>query len=279
MRRAIFVQVLAAVFLVSGSLVAQDNADGDNEKAKAAAAYSEGKTAFGAGQFKAALEKFTEAYNLSGKVDLLCNLAVCSEKLGKPKKARAYYDLYLEENPEVKDAPAACEKIVQRKDLEDPALLPPAQTEAPAETEAPAQTETEDDWPPATSKPQPEMESVVAKEKDDKKPIGPGLMIGVGGLVLVSGGLTAIAAYKKHRDLEISCSPDCTDGQVSSAKKVAVTADVLLGVGVVTAAAGVIWLLLSSNKEKEGADVAASRVRAVPIAGREGGGMMIEGSF
>ncbi len=276
MRRAIFVQVLAAVFLVSGSLVAQDNADGDNEKAKAAAAYSEGKTAFEAGKFKAALKKFTEAYNLSGKVDLLCNLAVCSEKLEKPEKARAYYDLYLEENPEVKDAPAACAKLVQRNDLEDQAPVTP---ETPTETESENETETVEEWPPVERETQFEMESVANKEKDDEKPIGPGLMIGVGGLVLVSGGLTAIAAYKKHRDLEIACSPDCTDGQVSSARKVAVTADILLGVGLVTAAAGVLWLLLSSDKEKDGADAAASRVRAVPIAGREGGGMMLEGSF
>ena len=273
MHRTIFAQVLAAVFLVSGSAFAKENTDGDDDQAKATAAYSEGKKAFEAGKFEDALKRFTEAYNLSGKVDLLCNLAVCSEKLGKPEKARAYYDLYLEENPEVKDAPATCAKLVQRDDLEGQAPV------TPTETEAETETETVDDWPPAAREEQFDQESVVEKQKDDKKSIGPGLMIGVGGLVLVSGGLTAIAAYKKHRDLEIACSPDCTDGQVSSAKKVAVTADVLLGVGVVTAAAGVLWLVLSSNKEKEGADVAASRLRAVPVAGREGGGMMLEGSF
>ncbi len=273
MRRAIFTQVLAAVFLVGGSALAGDNTAGDNEQAKAEVAYTEGKAAFEAGKFEDALEKFTEAYNLSGKVDLLCDLAVCSQKLGKPKKARAYYDLYLEENPEVKDAPATCEKLVARSDIEDQAPV------APVETEAETETETADNWPPAAQETQFDQESAVEKEKDDKKSIGPGLMIGVGGLVLVSGGLTAIGAYKKHRDLEISCSPDCTDGQVSSARKVAITADVLLGVGLVTTAAGVLWLLLSSDKEKDGADVVASRVRTVPFAGREGGGMMIEGSF
>ncbi len=270
MRRAIFTKVLAAIFLVGGSGLAQDDNDGDDDQAKAAADYSEGKKAFEAGKFEDALNKFTEAYNLSGKVDLLCNLAVCSEKLGQPEKARAYYDLYLEENPEVKDAPTICAKLVQRDDLED-------QTpETPGETEA----ETEDEWPPREREAQFEMESVAEeKKKDDKKAFGPGLIIGVGGLVVVSGGLTAIAAYKKHRDLEIACSPDCTDGQVDSARKVAITADVLLGVGVVTVAAGVLWWVLSSKKEKEEADVATSRVRAAPIAWHEGGGMMLEGSF
>jgi tetratricopeptide (TPR) repeat protein len=273
MRRVIFIEVFITAFIVGGFGHAQDDTDGDDDQAKAAAGYAEGKKAFEAGKFDDALKKFTEVYNLSGKGDLLCDLAICSEKLGQPDKARAYYDLYLEENPEVKNAPAVCAEIVARDDSGDQTPVKPIETET--ETEG----EVVEEWPPVAQREQFDIEPLVKKKKNNEKTLGPGLMIGVGGLVVVSGGLTAIAAYKKHRDLEIACSPDCTDGQVDSAKKVAIAADVMLIAGGVAVAAGVLWLVLGSDGEKDGAQAAISRVRAVPIAGRQGGGLMLEGSF
>ncbi len=207
-------------------------------------------------------------------MNLLCNLAICSEKLGQLEKARAYYDLYLEENPD-RNAPAICAEIVARGDLEDQT----EETQGEAETKVEIIDNTKIQWPPVTQRERFDIEPLVKKKKDNEIALGPGLMIGIGGLVVVSGGLTAIAAYKKHRDLEIACSPDCTDGQVDSAKKVAIAADVLLIAGGVTVAAGVLWLVLGSDGEKDGAQAAMSRVRAVPIAGRQGGGLMLEGSF
>lgn len=274
MRRVIFIKVFITAFLVGGFGHAQDDADGDDDQAKAAAGYAEGKKAFEAGKFDDALKKFTEVYNLSGQVNLLCNLAICSEKLGQMEKARAYYDLYLEENPD-RNAPAICAEIVARGDSGDQAPVTPIETEAETETEG----EIVEEWPPVAQREQFDIEPLVKNKKDNEIALGPGLMIGIGGLVVVSGGLTAIAAYKKHRDLEIACSPDCTDGQVGSAKKVAIAADVLLIAGGVTLAAGVLWLVLGSDGEKDGAQAAMSRVRAVPIAGRQGGGLMLEGSF
>jgi hypothetical protein len=74
----------------------------------------------------------------------------------------------------------------------------------------------------------------------------PWSILGVGGAVLVAGGVTGLVAANKASDLSSEC-PDrrCEDdlSAPESAHRTAVTADILMAVGLVGVAVGATWLL------------------------------------
>ena len=80
---------------------------GVNEQAKAL--YLDGRKAFNVGEFQTAVDKFTEAYDLSKKPALLYNIAFAHDKAGDEKKAIFFYERFLAEDPE---APADRQKEV-----------------------------------------------------------------------------------------------------------------------------------------------------------------------
>jgi hypothetical protein len=105
--------------------------------------------------------------------------------------------------------------------------------------------------------------------------------MGLGGLVVVTGALTAATAYKKYKDLESTCSPDCSGGKVDGVKGVALAADIQFAVGGAAVAAGFLWWLLKTRHEESatgGADGTA-RIFAAPFAAADGGGVWLEGRF
>jgi len=229
--------------------------DLDQAKAK----YEEGKGHYAAGRYEEALAAFTEAYNLSNKPDLLFNLGVCSEKLGHSGKAIAYYELYLEENPEATDRDGVSKRLEALKAAQDQPAEPEPEPEA--EKTAP---------PPA------EEDELVVEEEEDKTIFWPGAVMGLGGLILATGTLTAIMAYNRYGDLEDSCSPDCSDGKVAKVKKAALAADIQFALGGAVVAAGLIWWLTSNGGE---AEVEVAGVKGTPLVLPGGGGLMLEGEF
>jgi tetratricopeptide (TPR) repeat protein len=219
--------------------------------------YLEGKTHYEAGRFAEALAAFTDAYNLSNKTDLLFNLGVCSEKLGQTDKAIAYYRLYLEENHDAADRDDVARRL---------AALEAAEPEEPAEPEAAVQPA------PAAG----EDELVVMDSGEDRAVFWPGAVIGLGGLLLAGGALTAIMAYNKYGDLEDSCAPDCGDAKVAEVKRAALAADIQFALGGAVVAAGVIWWVTSAGDESE---TGAARLRGAPVALGDGAGLALQGEF
>lgn len=226
----------------------------DLERAKTK--YEEGKTHYAAGEYDKALAAFTEAYNLSNKPDLLYNLGVCSEKVGDNGKAIAYYELYLEENPEATDREDVARRLAALEKSQAAAAEP---------------------QPAAPPPPPPVREDeLVVEEDEDQDIFWPGAVIGLGGLIVVSGALTAIMAYNRYGDLEDSCSPDCSDAKVSKVKKAALAADIQFALGGAVVAAGVIWWLTADDGE---AEVELAGIQGAPLVLPGGGGLMIEGEF
>jgi tetratricopeptide (TPR) repeat protein len=234
-------------------------------RAAAAAQYREGVAAFEAGKFAEALAAFTEAYNLSSETDLLYNLGVCSEKVGDREKAKAYYQLYLEEKPDAKDAAEVKGRL---------AALGGVKPATPTPTPAPA----------AAPIPAADAESTLAPT-DGERPrnpnAGPALVMGLGALVVVTGALTGASAYKKYKDLESTCSPDCAAGKVDGVKGAAIAADVQFAVGGAAVVAGFLWWLLKTRHEESAAvDVGASAgISAAPFTTADGGGVSLAGRF
>lgn len=261
-RAAITWVLVSAALLIPAVSIAQDQPTEEAAKTpevdleQAKVKYEEGKAHYEAGEYDKALAAFTEAYNLSNKPDLLFNLGVCSEKIGDSTKAIAYYELYLEENPDAADRDDVAQRL---------AALKESQAE-PAEPE-----------PAAAAPPPPEEEDeLVVEQEEDTEIFWPGAVIGLGGLILASGALTAIMAYNRYGDLEDSCSPDCSDSKVSKVKKAALAADIQFALGGAVVAAGVIWWVTADDGE---AEVEMAGLKGAPLVLPGGGGLVVEGEF
>ncbi|MDD5308169.1 MAG: tetratricopeptide repeat protein [Deltaproteobacteria bacterium] len=231
-------------------------ATGRAELNKAKDRYKDGKALFEAGKIEEALAAFTDSYNASGNPDLLFNLGVCSERLGRKDKAVAYYELYLEEKPDAPDAADVRARVAALK-------APPPR---------PVEPTTEAANPPAPARP----ELVVAPvEEDDTGVPWPAVTVGAGALVLASGALTAILAYREYDFLKRECAPGCSDGRVEKARDMALAADIQFAVGGAAVVVGaVLWL----TRDKGRGDVAGVSVRPVP-GGSGGPGLAMAGRF
>jgi len=241
----------------------------DNPKSRAAALYREGVAAFDAGEFAEALAAFTKSYNLSGETGLLFNLGVCSEKTGDREKAAAFYSLYLEEMPDAPDAADVKARLdaVRAAPEEQPAEEKPAPPPPP-----PLPTATAPAAPPVPEEP-------AEQEEPTDRHVGPALAMGIGGLVVATGAVTAIMAYKGYGDLDSTCAPNCSKEKVHRVKATAIAADAQLGVGAVAVAVGLTWLLLDLRSEKAKAREGTVAIAALPFADAAGGGLAIEGRF
>jgi hypothetical protein len=103
--------------------------------------------------------------------------------------------------------------------------------------------------------------------------VGPWIVIGIGGAMLVGGAVTGIVALDKTSTLETKCPNDVCprafdlDGERSSAKTFVRVTDVLLIGGSVVTLGGLGWLLLGGKSEREPARPAARAALPLPSAG------------
>lgn len=284
------------IFCSFGALLLAAPAHGDDAKAL----YDKAVIHFKQGDYEAAQESFKEAYNLSGRADLLYNLALCAERLGDLQRAIAYYQVYLDERPDAPDAERVRGRMEElREQLEKPPLaveIVPAEEGKPSgEAESSSQQggaqvetaqEPQDEAPKAdpnegsASEPPPaEPPQIVlaegARGKDDQRSLYiPGALLGAGGLLLAGGLVAGIAARSERDSLEQSCAPECSQSRIDKGKSIAVTADALFGLGAASAVAGGVWLLLDFKKNKR-----TGRVRLTTAPLRDGAAVIVQGSF
>lgn len=246
----IWVMVAVGVALVPCGADAQEGDEQDEAKA----AYEAGKQLFTEKKYEEAAEKFTEAYNLTTEPNLLFNLAACAERLGDPDRAIAYYEVYLEEAPDAPDA----EEVRKRLALLKSGKWEPPQDDAPVEPEPEPASAPEPEPTAATTTTEPSPAETASAEafyraeleKKEKKPFWPQLTIGLGGMVLASGVITSVLAYKEYDALKGSCKPDCTDDDISTARGLAIASDVQYGVGAVVTVIGVVGLIKQLKERK-----------------------------
>ena len=101
--------------------------------------------------------------------------------------------------------------------------------------------------------------------------VGPWIVIGVGGAMLLGGALTGIVALGKTKDIEDRCpgdvcprSFDLSSERSSASTFVRITDVLLIGGGVVTLG-GLGWLLLSGNKSESAPPKAAATQPWIPL--------------
>lgn len=200
-----------------------------------------GKSLYDAGRFNEAAAEFEQAYKKSGRPQLLYNLYVANRDASNWAAAVEALRGYLDKVP---DAADRINLRARLKSMEEAAARD-AEQKRQAEAESERQRQAE-------AAPKTRTETVHS--------VVPWVLVGVGGALVVGGAITGVLANSKVSDLEDKCDdnicPPSEGDSIDGAKTLAVTTDVLIGAGAVTAGVGLILYFTGALDEE----------RQVPIA-------------
>ena len=213
-----FALALALFSLVATAASAQDE---DARRERARQLYDEGAKRFEQHQYELAVDAFKSAYALSGRTNLLFNIAVAYEEWsGHCDDAREFYERYLRLKPDATD----------RGDVET--RLARIQQICPSAPVAPVVTTVVPVAPPPPPPP-------VSRRKLNVTP----LIVAALGLVVAGGGaVTRGITAVKYGDLTqvCPCAPSAWQGwQVAE-----YASYVMLAVGGVALASGLTWIVV-----------------------------------
>jgi tetratricopeptide (TPR) repeat protein len=263
LRRARPLRVLSALLLVlsfSSNVAAQAApAPGAAPGSAAATTKSEdearahfllGRSFHDKGEFAKAAEQFELAYAASGRPALLYNLFVAYRDANDAKRAADALRRYLALEQNVENRP----QLEAKLEAMDAALA--AQVIEEAANPQPAQEEAQ-----PSDEPQPVPVSDVepmTEPQESSFPIGPVIVMGVGGAMMLGSIATGLMASGAQSDLEkecptrMNCSADLED-TASKGETMALVTDILLFGGIAVAAGGAAWLLLGSGSSESSA--------------------------
>jgi hypothetical protein len=228
-------------------------APGKSSEDEARAHFLLGRSFHDRGEFAKSAAEFELAYAASGRPALLYNLFVAYRDANDAKRAadalRRYLDLEknVENRPQLEAKLEAMEAALAAQLIEEAANPQPAKTAEPASD---AQAEPE---PVAAA----DIEPMVQPE-ESAFPIGPVIVMGVGGAMMLGSIATGLMASSAQSELEdmcptrMGCSADLED-TASKGETMALVTDVLLFGGIAVAAGGAAWWLLGSGSSSESA--------------------------
>jgi tetratricopeptide (TPR) repeat protein len=98
--------------------------------------FEEGRRAFDAGNYEAALGSFRASYDLVGTPEILFNIGTCADYLHRDEEALAAFESYLAELPEAPDRVAVQARIRAIRAAIDARNAPPEPVPTPAEAAA-----------------------------------------------------------------------------------------------------------------------------------------------
>ncbi len=234
-----------AVLALSGPALGQESADD-----LARRHFESGVAYLQESDYDNALKAFQKAYDLSKRPEILLNIATVHERTANLDAALTALNKYLELEPKgehVDTVKLRIKNLEKRKETEKPAEtdVPPPTGPSPSDTtEPPVGASTA---PPMADRPKPNrMPAYIA--------------FGVGAAAAGGAVVTGLIAQNKYNDAKDSCSPNCSDDQLSSGRSMALVSTVLTGVAVVGAGVGVTLWLTADGKEPTHAS-AAPRLR------------------
>jgi tetratricopeptide (TPR) repeat protein len=214
--------------------------------------FKKGSAEYAAGNFAAALDDYTQAYEAAPVAGFLFNIGQCHRALQHWELASAFFRRYLTEKPGAKNA-AEVRALIAEADAKPAVTTPPHFPPEPKAREPALQPVPSGAVALSTSSEPPERSAGAA----------PWGLVGAGAAVVVAGailgGLALSIAGSNHP------STDTTNGltrnsltlpQANNANTFATVSLPLLVVGVGTAAAGLIWKLTSHSRA---ADVGGPR--------------------
>jgi tetratricopeptide (TPR) repeat protein len=237
MRLGLAMLLLAASASARPALAPAD----DLEAAKAH--YAAGSAYYEQANYSDALREFSEAFRLSNRTDLLYNIAVCQERIGRVDDAIGSLKRYLVEKPNAPDRNLIEGRIASLEQQRRPAPIEP---------------------PPTPVVPPPVVAPVTPVQP--QRPHHwwvPGTAVSsVGAALLVVALGTGLASNAVYDDLTNKCPsgvcPSSLKSEANRGSAEAITTDVMIGVGAATLATGVIVLIVQSRRP------------AAPISARAG---------
>jgi tetratricopeptide (TPR) repeat protein len=260
--------VLASVMTIPAAK-AQTAQDTD---AEARGLFLAGQAAFATSRYDDALRYFRQSYELSGRPQLLYNIAVAADRLRRDDEALAAFEQFLRDAPA--DAP-------QRRDVE--ARIPvlreavarareavatdtPEATVPNERTEASDETATDDssDGGVLTNPP---------PASDRHRSVAPWVLTGAGAAVAV-GGVLSFALGRRDAarvtDASDGASWSSVEGAASRARPEMNIGLALMGIGVAGAAIGITWAIVGKHDDEQSA---TAELSVVP------GGLVVSGGF
>lgn len=259
--------LLGLALWVSCVLCAPPSVSAQGSDAEARALFNAGEVAYSEGRYESALDYFRRAYDLSGRALLLYNIGSAAEHVRQDAAALEAFERYLRDTPE--DAPhrvaVAARVEFLRRTLAESAAAEAAEAAAAEAAEAEASAEVVET-----------RDEVVTPRPEEGPGAAPWVVMGVGAAVAVAGAVLVGVGYADSATVS-GATDGTTWASISGAYERAPVLQgvgfALLGVGVATAVAGIVWGATGSSSSA-GEDVAAS-LWLTP----DGGGAVIGGSF
>jgi len=217
-----------------------ETADAASSDAVARGLFEAARASYAAGKYEDALKYFQQAYDLSQRAALLYNIGQAADRLNQDQRTIEAFRAYLERVP---DAPNRSEVEGRLRSLERVVALEAAEAEQ-------RQTET------TTSDANTEAQSTAAPAaavapSDDGPGILPWIVIGTSSAVLVGGVVLGLVGSGQISDVENAKRDSMYsdfESKADSGPALATAGVVLMSLGAVGVATGLVWMLSDSGE-------------------------------
>jgi tetratricopeptide (TPR) repeat protein len=191
--------------------------------------------------YESALKAFEKAYELSKRPDLLLNVATVHERKGELASAVASLKKYLEVAPDGEQRATVESRIanLEKRMAEQPKGTPTGPGEGPMNPPPPGG--------PGTAPVPPDRPAPVQTQSN----VPAFVLLGIGGITAAGAVITGVLANGEYSDAKDTCSPSCTDDDVSAGKTLALTSTILTGVAVVSASVGAVLYFTAKPATQE----------------------------
>ena len=218
------------------------------EQEEAHGLFDAGRAAFSAGRYEDALGYFERSYTITGAPELLYNIAHTAERIRHDERALEAFEQYLEARPDSEERESIEARIANlRRAIAERAALRGAADDGAGEQgagEQGADPDDADEGEPSEPTPDP--------EPSGGSPAG-WIVLGAGGAVAISGaillGLAAAAASDVSGASPGTPWSDVRDAY-ANADTFGIAGGVLLGVGALAMAAGLVWGIVELPNEQ-----------------------------
>ncbi len=246
---------VCAFVLIASSGAAQTTADDlAHTHFESGAAYLE------QADYESALREFSAAYDLSKRPEILINMATVYERMGQLDQAVTSLQHFLDQAPNDPHADTIKIRVENlKKRLADKSATAPGAAVPAAETVPPATTAAPATPPPpvaTAAPPAPVTAPPAATEATPPTPTHHGsrvpayVLFAAGGAFAVGSVITGILAANQHSHDKSTCSPDCSDSQLSSGRTLAATSTVLTGAAIVAGAVGTVLFFGNAHEDE-----------------------------
>lgn len=254
--RVLFVLAVSLACMVASGARAQSSQSRDQRIAQAKKAFHAATRAYQSGDFESALADFRRAYELTGSVDLLYNIATVSDRLRLDEEALEAYEGYLEARPSSAD----------REHVEGRIEVLRAAIEESKRAELDAEIEAREAAMAAAAR--------VKAERPLTRYVGPGpdpwITIGSGGATLVTGAVLLGLGQRDQKQVESAppgSSYSTVEEMAERAPRFTKAGVALMGVGGAGILGGIIWQLTGGHEE------------AIPEVSIGPAGISVKGAF